>query len=86
MDEVQEFMTLKKNIADLSDKKIRVEERFKNEKARLEKILTEVSAKGYDPKNISEIRKQKQELFKNQVEKLRVQVQETQDKLNLIEV
>jgi uncharacterized Fe-S cluster-containing radical SAM superfamily protein len=86
MDEVQEYMTLKKNIADLSDKKIRVEERFKNEKTKLEKIIAEVSAKGYDPKNISEIRKQKQELFKTQVEKLRTQVQETQDKLNLIEV
>jgi uncharacterized Fe-S cluster-containing radical SAM superfamily protein len=85
MDEVQEFMMLKKSIAELSDKKIRVEERFKNEKARLEKILTEVTAKGYDPKNISEIRKQKQDLFKTQVEKLKSQVQETENKLNLIE-
>jgi len=85
MDEVQEYMSLKKNISELSDKKIRVEERFKNEKARLEKVLGEVAAKGYDPKNISEIRKQKQDLFKAQLEKLRAQVQETQNKLNLIE-
>jgi len=85
MDDIQEFMTLKETIGKLSDKKIRVEERFKNEKARLEKVLAEVTAKGYDPKNISEIRKQKQDLFKAQVEKLRTKVQETLDKLNLIE-
>jgi hypothetical protein len=86
MDEIQEFKNLKTLVAELSDKKIRVEERFKAEKARLEKVLTEITAQGYDPKKITEIRKQQQELFKSHVEKLRAKVQETKEKLNLIEV
>jgi hypothetical protein len=86
MDEIQEFKNLKALVAELSDKKIRVEERFKSEKARLEKILTEIAAKGYDPKKITEIRKQQEDLFNSLVEKLRIKVQETKEKLNLIEV
>jgi Skp family chaperone for outer membrane proteins len=85
MDEIQKFTDLKATIAGLSDKKIRLEERFNNEKERLEKLLAEITSKGYDPKKLSEIRKQKEEELKTLLETLNSKVEETQSKLNEIE-
>ena len=86
MNEIQKFTELKTIIAGLSDKKIRLEERFNNEKDRLEKLLAEITSKGYDPKKLSEIRKQKEEELKTLLETLNTKVEETQTKLNAIEV
>lgn len=85
MDDIQKFTELKTTIANLSDKKIRLEERFNNEKERLEKLLAEITGKGYDPKKLSEIRKQKEEELKTLLDTLNSKVEETQTKLNEIE-
>jgi DNA repair exonuclease SbcCD ATPase subunit len=84
--EVQQFTSLKKDIQDISEKKIRIEERFKREKEQLEKLLTEIQEKGYDPKKISEIRQEKEALLKTKLEELDKKVRDTQDKLSKIEV
>jgi uncharacterized protein (UPF0335 family) len=85
MDEIKKFTDLKATIANLSDKKIRLEERFNNEKQRLENLLAEITSKGYDPKKLSEIRKQKEEELKTLLETLNAKVEETQSKLTEIE-
>jgi predicted nucleic acid-binding Zn-ribbon protein len=85
MDEIQKFAQLKETIGKLSDKKIRLEERFKGEKDRLEKLLAEISEKGYDPKKLSEIRKQKEEDLKKQMENLQTQIETARAQLSLIE-
>lgn len=86
MNEVERFEELKKETDALSDKKIRIEERFNNEKNRLEELITEIKEKGYDPKKLTETRKLKEEELKKLLEKLESQVKETKEKLNLIEV
>lgn len=85
MDDIQKFKVLKEEIQALSDSKIRIEERFKNEKEQLEKLLAEINAKGYDPKKLKEIREEKEALLKQMLEELELNVKETQEKLNKIE-
>jgi len=85
MTDLEKFVSLKGSIKELSDKKIRLEERFKSEKDRLEKLLAEIQAKGYDPKRLSEIRKEKEDLLKTKLEELSNKVKETMDKLIAIE-
>jgi hypothetical protein len=86
MDEVQRFTALKEKVARMSDNKIRLEERFKTEKSKLEALLKLISAKGYDPKNLTDIRKEKEEAMKKMLGELETSVKETQAKLELIEV
>ena len=86
MDETARFKKIKDEISNLSDQKIRLEERFKNEKANLEKLLKEIKDKGYDPKKLSEIRKEKEESLQELLTSMEKSVEETKQKLNLIEV
>lgn len=86
MDDTQRFMQIKEDIDQMSDQKIRYEERFKTEKENLEKLLAEIKEKGYDPKNLTETRKEKEKQLEKLLEELETQVKETQEKLNLIEV
>jgi len=85
MDDIQKFTELKTAVADISNKKIRLEERFNNEKASLEKLLAQITAKGYDPKNLSEIRKQKEAELKDLLAKLETETQEVKSQLDAIE-
>ena len=85
MNDIEKFTELKTAVADISNKKIRLEERFNNEKDRLEKLLAQITAKGYDPKKLSEIRKQKEEELKKMVEDLQTKILETKAQLNAIE-
>ena len=85
MDDTQRFKELKERVTDLSNKKIRLEERYNNGRTRLEKLLTEITEKGYDPKKLSEIRQQKEEVLKKLLEDLEKETNEIQEKLNLIE-
>ena len=86
MNEIEKFSELKKSVADISDQKIRIEERYKNCKTQLEKLLKEISDKGYDPKKLSEIRTEKEAQLKKMLEELEEKVQKAKSKLDEIEV
>ena len=86
MDDTQRFTQIKEDIDNMSDQKIRLEERFKTEKANLEKLLTEIKEKGYDPKKLKEIREEKETELQKLLAELEAAVKDTQEKLNLIEV
>lgn len=85
-DEAQRFTQIEAEIQTLSDKQIRLEERFKSEKARLEKVLKEVAEKGIDPKNITEIRKAKEAELLKALAEIEAAIKDTKEKLNAIEV
>ena len=86
MDDTQKFTKIKEDISQMSNQKIRLEERFKSEKSQLEKLLTDIKSKGYDPKKLTETRKEKETKLKTLLEELENSVKDTQEKLNLIEV
>jgi hypothetical protein len=85
MDEAEKFNELKKNISSMSNQKIRLEERLKTERSKLEGLITEITAKGYDPQKLSTIRKEKEEQFNKMMAELEAKTKETMEKLNLIE-
>ena len=60
MDEIQRFTAIKEKLDKLEKDKIRIEERFNNEKSKLEEVIKEISEKGYDPNKLSEILAAKQ--------------------------
>jgi hypothetical protein len=82
---VASVASIKEATQTLSATKIRLEERYKSEKERLEKLIKVISEKGYDPKNISEIRKAKEAELEQKIKELEKQVNETTVKLNAIE-
>jgi len=85
MNELEKFSKLKKDIQEISARKIRLEERFNTEKERLEKLLKEISEKGYDPKNLSETRQAKEKELSEAIVALEKGVQEASAKLAEIE-
>jgi hypothetical protein len=86
MDTVERVLKIKEKVIDLSNKKIRIEERFKSEKANLEKLLEKISLSGYDPKKLSEIKKEKQDLLQKALVEIEEKTKEVEQKLSLIEV
>ena len=85
MTEVERFNTIKSKVSDLTNRQIRLEERYKNEKERLEKLLKEVVDKGYDPKNLSEIRKTKEAELAKMLERLDADIKDIETKIVAIE-
>ena len=83
--ETDKYLSLKKDITELSNKKIRIEERYKTSKAALEKLLKEITDKGYDPKKLAEIRSEKQEKINKDLEDLSSKVCIVEKELKTIE-
>ena len=58
---------------------------FKGEKEKLEALLKEITAKGYDPKKLAETREEKEKELKKNLDELAVAITDITDKLNTIE-
>lgn len=86
MDEVERFQSIKRKQSDLSNKKIRLEERLRTEKEKLEKLIEEISAKGYDPKNLAGVKEEKQKELDANLNDLEQKLQDISEKLKAIEV
>jgi hypothetical protein len=85
-DTVERVLKIKEKVADLSNKKIRIEERFKSEKANLEKLLEKITSNGYDPKKLTEIKNEKQELLQKALAEIEEKTKIVEQKLSAIEV
>lgn len=55
-DKTRAFEAIKKQVDENSRKKIRLEERLNNATENMKKVVTEVRAAGYEPKNLDAIR------------------------------
>ena len=85
MEEKERFNALMERAQKASDLKIRLEERFNAEKTRLEKLLKEISEKGFDPKKLSEIRQEKEAEAKKMLEEFETQLKNVEEQLSAIE-
>lgn len=84
---VQErFTKLQEAVQELGSNKIRLEERYKSELDRLEKLIKEITDKGYDPKKLQELREAKEKELIALLNDLEAQVKENEQKLKAIEV
>ena len=82
MDGMEKFVALQKKVEDLSKTKIRMEERFKSEKEKLENLVKEIQGKGYDPNNLPAIKEKLEKTLKESLEKLDKEVTEITEKLS----
>ena len=85
MDTIQRFKDLKDQIEKLSSYKIRIDERHKTERDKLEKLLKEITDKGYDPTKLSDIKIQKEKELENALNELEIEVKEASSKLSILE-
>jgi hypothetical protein len=85
MDEVKRFETVKAEITKLSGDVIRIEERHKSSREKLEKLLKTITEKGYDPTKLAEIRATQAAELKKSLDELETKVKEIKEKLNTIE-
>ena len=60
-DKVQRFLKIQERLSKASESKIRVEERLKHEREKLEALVSEIKDKGYDPTKLSEIKQAKEQ-------------------------
>ena len=85
MDEIQRYTALKEKIDSLNTEKIRIEERHKNSREKLDKLLKEIAEKGYDPMKLSELKVSLEADLKKSLDELSVKVTEISGKLSTIE-
>jgi len=85
MDEIERFKKIQDNIEEISSKKIRLDERYRAQRAQLESLISEITSKGFDPKKLSETRQQKEEELKQLLDKLEKDIFDLNEKLKAIE-
>lgn len=85
MDAIQRFSSIKNELKSLSDKKIRLEERHRSEKERLQELINKITQKGYDPMKLSEVKTEKEKQLDESLGHLEERMKEISDKLNDLE-
>ena len=85
MDEIQRFAEIKGKIDKVSESKIRLEERFKNEREKLDILIKEIQAKGYDPTKLAETKNTKAQELKKIMDEIEIEVNNIVKKLSEIE-
>ena len=83
---IQKFSKIKEDIQSLSDRKIRLEERYKHEKEKLQSLVTQITSKGYDPTKLSELKEQKEKHLKETLESVEIKTLELSEKLKSFEI
>lgn len=84
-DQIERFRELSDKLKNLSEKKIRLEEQFKSKKAALTELVKEIKDAGYDPKNLGEVIKEKEEALKNAIGTFEQELQTVSTQLAEIE-
>jgi len=85
-DLIKRFKAVTEAKATLTEKKVRAEERHKTERERLEALVKEITAKGYDPKKLSEILEQKTEELTKLLAEKETGMKAASEKLQALEV
>jgi uncharacterized protein (UPF0335 family) len=84
--DVERFAEINSRLSELSEKKIRLEEQFKNKKEALSELLKEVKAAGYDPTKLKEIIQEKETTLKEQISAFEKEVDAVSAQISKIEV
>jgi hypothetical protein len=84
-DEVQRFLKIKEKLKKADNSKIRIEERYKHEREKLETLIAEIKSKGYDPSKLAEIKQKKEQELLDALNKIEKDTNEVTQKLSEIE-
>lgn len=85
MNEVERFKQIKEKIQTLSSQKIRLDERYQNQRAKLDDLLKEITAKGFDPQKLSETREAKETELKSLLDEIEMEANKVESELKSIE-
>jgi len=84
-DQIERFKELSEKLKNLSEKKIRLEEQFKSKKETLTGLVKEIKDAGYDPRNLGEVIKEKEESLKAAIGTFEQELQTLSTQLSGIE-
>jgi mannitol/fructose-specific phosphotransferase system IIA component (Ntr-type) len=84
-DEIERFKKLSQKLKEMSEKKIRYEEQYNSKKEALTELLKEIKEAGYDPKDLANIIKTKEEELKTALNTFETELQQVSSKLSEIE-
>ena len=85
MNEVERFKEIQEKVNKISQEKIRIEERFRSERKKLEALVKEIEGKGLDPKNLSSTRDKLEEDLNTEMGDLEAVIKSISDKLEPME-
>ena len=84
--EIEQFKELTDRAKSLGEKKIRLEEQYKNKKETLSTLLKEIKAAGYDPSKLKETIAEKEANLKSQIVAFEQEVDKVSSMIAKIEV
>ena len=85
MTEIERFTAIKEKTSKASESVIRIEERYKAERQKLEVLVKAITDKGYDPTKLAEIKSTKAAELNQILSDLEKETQDIIEKLNSIE-
>ena len=85
MTEIERFMKVKERLNKANENKIRIEERYKHEREKLELLVSEIKNKGYDPAKLAETKQAKEKELEKILTDLEKISEEVTQKLSEIE-
>jgi hypothetical protein len=85
MTEVERFAVIKEKTAKASESVIRIEERYKAERQKLEVLVKTITDKGYDPTKLAEIKNTKAAELNQILTDLEKEINDILEKINTIE-
>ena len=85
MTEIERFAEIKEKAQKASETKIRLEERYKNEREKLEALIKEITAKGYDPAKLADTKSAKEAELNLALTTLEKEIKEITENLEAIE-
>ena len=84
--EIEKFKELTDRVKVLDEKKIRLEEQYKNKKETLTALLKEIKTAGFDPSKLKEIITEKDGQLKDQIASFEKEVEKVSLMISKIEV
>jgi len=83
--QIEKYQELQKKSKELSNKKIRLEEQYKNKKQTLKELVDEIKALGYDPNNLSQVIKEIEDELTQKIITFEKEITDVSEKLAKIE-
>jgi chromosome segregation ATPase len=83
--EIDRFKELSDRVKNLDEKKIRLEEQYKNKKETLTALLKEIKTAGFDPSKLKETITEKEEQLKSQIASFEQEVEKVSSLIAKIE-
>lgn len=84
-DQIEHFKELNDKLKNVTEKKIRLEEQFRNKKQTLTELIKEIKDAGYDPTKLNDIIAEKEDSIKAAIKEFEEELQAVSAQLSEIE-